>query len=261
MGQGPFTSPPDLLTHGSSITPPDQNWVRTSPPNLTGVRWLHPSPRRRTPGARRNASGIPQWRRTGSASVPRRQWSGVHQGDTFGRLTRTAKVPPWTSTAGAQHGGACLAGAVAFCAAGQSHALATRWGAWTTAVLAHTRPHHARSAQPYGIQRHVSKQRCGARVPCKQDTARQLVHRSVSSHGDGEHRDMVDPGASHRRGAACPRLEGQHTGRFTWQRVSTPPVHQRKRPRWREEKDGYEACRGRPRGSPDDQGKNPIFEK
>jgi hypothetical protein len=49
-----------------------------------------------------------------------------------------------------------------------------------------------------------------------------------SSHEDGEHKGMAYPGASHRRGAAVLRHEGQHSGKFLRRRVSMPLMHHKK---------------------------------
>jgi hypothetical protein len=47
------------------------------------------------------------------------------------------------------------------------HVPGTQWSAQATAVLAHVRPRHTRSARPSGDQRRGSERRGDARVPCK----------------------------------------------------------------------------------------------
>jgi hypothetical protein len=61
-------------------------------------------------------------------------------------------------------------------------------------------------------------------VPCKRILGSTACLHTRSSHDDIMLRGMSGPEAPLCRGAAVPRLDGQHLGKFTWRRASTPAV-------------------------------------
>jgi hypothetical protein len=64
-------------------------------------------------------------------------------------------------------------------------------------------------------------------IPCKRIHGSTSDSHTRSSHGDGGLRGMSGPGAPLYPGAAVLRLDGQHSGKCTWRRASTPLVQHR----------------------------------
>jgi hypothetical protein len=146
-------------------------------------------------------------RRRGGASLPLQQMHDVTVGSQKQR-SATASSRTWVAQELQTVAGGCTRGST-----GQRPGPERASMRAAIAVLAHTRPRHARSAQPSGNQRRNTRRSGSApNVPCKTfhgSTAD--IHRDTL-HGDGELGGMNGPGALTHRGAAVLRLEGQHTG-------------------------------------------------
>jgi hypothetical protein len=76
-----------------------------------------------------------------------------------------------------------------------------------------------------GVARDGATARRRTNVPCRRYHGSTVGSHTRSSHGDGGLRGMSGLGAPLYRGAAVLRLDGQHSGRFTWRRISTQPEH------------------------------------